>query len=62
MSNDVIEVGGAHTDGAKINLTIDLAPEDCYVMCEQLFDKLKDNEKMSIVEGYRMSLANPEQQ
>jgi len=48
----VIEVENKQSEGAKINLTIDLAPEDCYVMCKQLFDKLKIKEKDEIVNSY----------
>lgn len=52
--NDVIEVGGGNT-GAKINLTIDLAPPDCYVMCKQLFSRLEEVEKRDIVDEYLKS-------
>ena len=47
MTN-AIEVASKEVEGAKINLTIDLAPEDCYIMCGQLFDKLKNHQKMAI--------------
>jgi len=52
MSN-AIEVAPQHTEGAKINLTIDLAPEDCFIMCKQLFDKLKDDEKDEITKEHK---------
>ncbi len=50
--NNTIEVGNKQAEGAKINLTIDLAPGDCYVMCKQLFEKLKEREKAEIIEAY----------
>jgi hypothetical protein len=55
MSN-AIEVAPQHTEGAKINLTIDLAPEDCFIMCKQLFDKLKDDEKDEITKERQLPL------
>jgi hypothetical protein len=56
----VIEVGNKNSEGAKINLTIDLAPVDCYIMCKQLFDKLKSHEKAEIVEAFNKELEEPE--
>jgi len=50
--NDIIEVGPQHQEGAKINLTVDLAPGDCFIMCRQLFERLKDYEKEEIVNKY----------
>jgi len=50
--DNIIEVGSKHSEGAKINLTIDLAPADCYVMCKQLFEKLNKDEKIEIIKAY----------
>lgn len=50
--NDIIEVGPQHQEGAKINLTVDLAPGDCFIMCKQLFNRLKDYEKNEVVSEY----------
>ena len=47
-----IEVSPQHSEGAKINLTIDLAPGDCFIMCKQLFEKLKDYEKAEIISAH----------
>lgn len=52
--NDLIEIDGGEA-GAKINLTITLAPPDCYVMCKQLFQRLEDVEKKDIVDEYLRS-------
>jgi len=52
MNSGIIEVGPQHQEGAKINLSIDLGAGDCFVMCRQLFSRLKDYEKKEIVDEY----------
>lgn len=49
----VFEVNGEDGfKGAKFNLTVDVSPDDCEIMCKQLFDKLSDNIKMEMIETY----------
>lgn len=42
-------------DGARINLNVDLSPEDCFLMCKQLFMRLKDEEQKEIMDEYLKS-------
>ena len=51
--NNVIEVDGSEArPSAKINLTVDLAYEDCYTMCLELFNNLNSKEQKNIVDNY----------
>lgn len=47
-----LEASPQHQEGARINLNVDLAPGDCYMMCKQLFVRLKDHEKKEILDDY----------
>jgi len=49
---NIVEVASQSDAGAKINLTVDLAPEDCFIMCAQLFERLTDDEKKKIIGNY----------
>jgi hypothetical protein len=49
MGNNIISGGGENSAGAKINLIVDLTPEDCFTMCLQLFQRLSDEEKEEII-------------
>jgi hypothetical protein len=48
MGNNIIS-GEENYPGAKINLIVDLTPEDCFTMCLQLFQRLSDEEKEEII-------------
>ena len=48
----VLGAGPQPKEGARINLNIDLVPEDCYMMCKQLFILLKRHEKKEIIDDY----------
>lgn len=53
MDKKIIEVNEDEAfKGAKINLTVDISPEDCEVMCKQMFEKLNDIIKMQMIETY----------
>ena len=55
MSEKIIEVSPQHQEGARINLNIDLSPGDCLIMCQQLFERLKEYEKKDIIDSYLKS-------
>jgi len=52
MTKKILEVNSKHQEGAKLNLTIDIAPGDCFVMCKELFNNLKDHEKKEMMVQY----------
>ncbi len=52
MNKKVLEVNNKHQEGAKLNLTIDIAPEDCFLMCKELFNNLKDHEQKELIGDY----------
>ncbi len=52
MAKKVLEVGNKHQEGARLNLTIDIAPEDCFLMCKELFSNLKEHEQKELIEEW----------
>lgn len=50
-----LQAGPQHQEGARINLTVDLSPGDCFTMCKELFGRLKDHEKKGIMDEYLKS-------
>jgi len=52
MSNVVEVDNNKENPSAKINLTVDLAYEDCYKMCLELFANLNSSEQKAIVDEY----------
>lgn len=55
MGAAVLEASPQHQEGARINLSVDLAPGDCYMMCKELFSKLKAHEKQTMIDDYLKS-------
>jgi len=55
MGAAVLEASPQYQEGARINLSVDLAPGDCYMMCKELFSKLKDHEKQIMIDDYLKS-------
>jgi len=49
MSNSIISGKEDNSAGAKINLIVDLSPEDCFTMCLQLFQRLSNEEREEII-------------
>jgi len=40
------------TSGAKFNLTIDVSPTDCLIMCNELFNNLSSDDQSTIINTY----------
>jgi hypothetical protein len=52
MTKKILEVENTHQEGAKLNLTIDIAPADCFLMCKELFFHLKEHEKKELIQEF----------